>query len=72
MLIQPSMVTHWERIIKTLDSTDSLLDGIIATFCEECTWKTVSMAKPMLSKEVIPSLGPSHFSRQMDTVRSQV
>ena len=31
------------------------------------TWKTVSMARPMLSKEVIPEFGPCHFSRQMDT-----
>ena len=26
-------------------------------------WKTVSIAKPMLSKEVMPKLGPSHFSK---------
>ena len=35
-------------------------------------WKTVSIAKPMLSKEVMPWLGPSHFSVQRDTERSQV
>ena len=34
-------------------------------------WKTVSIAKPMLSKEVIPWLGPSHFSRQCDTLTQQ-
>lgn len=28
-------------------------------------WKTVSMAKPMLSKDVIPWFGPSHFSRHV-------
>ena len=26
------------------------------------TWNTVSIAKPILSKDVIPLLGPSHFS----------
>ena len=35
-------------------------------------WKTVSMAKPMLSKDVMPWLGPSHFSVQRDSERSQV
>ena len=29
-------------------------------------WNTVSMARMMLSKEVMPLLGPSHFSRQTD------
>lgn len=28
-------------------------------------WKTVSMAKPMLSKDVIPLFGPSHFSKHV-------
>ena len=37
-----------------------------------CTWKTVSMASPMLSKDVIPEFGPSHFSRQMETFPLQV
>ena len=35
-------------------------------------WNTVSMAKPMLSKEVMPWFGPSHFSEQMETSRSHV
>jgi hypothetical protein len=29
-------------------------------------WNTVNMAKPMLSKEVMPKFGPSHFSRHVD------
>ena len=33
-------------------------------------WKTVSMASPMLSKEVMPALGPGHFSRQTETLVS--
>ena len=32
----------------------------------------MSMASPMLSKEVIPALGPAHFSRQTDTLVSQM
>lgn len=28
-------------------------------------WKTVSMAKPMLSKDVMPLFGPSHFSKHV-------
>ena len=30
------------------------------------------MASPMLSKEVIPALGPAHFSRQTETLVSQM
>ena len=32
----------------------------------------MSMASPMLSKEVIPALGPAHFSRQTETLVSQM
>ena len=35
-------------------------------------WNTVSIANPILSKEVIPALGPAHFSRQTDTLVSQM
>ena len=35
-------------------------------------WKTVSMANPMLSKEVMPLLGPAHFSSHTATPASQV
>lgn len=28
-------------------------------------WKTVSIAKPMLSKDVMPLFGPSHFSKHV-------
>ena len=31
-------------------------------------WKVVSMASMMLSKLVIPWLGPVHFSRQIDSL----
>ena len=31
-------------------------------------WKTVSMARTMLSKLVIPWLGPSQFSRHTDSL----
>ena len=31
-------------------------------------WKVVSMASMMLSKLVMPELGPDHFSRQMDSL----
>ena len=31
------------------------------------TWKVVSMASMMLSKLVMPLLGPDHFSRQTDS-----
>ena len=36
------------------------------------TWKTVSIASPMLSKDVIPAFGPAHFSRHTDTFVSQM
>ena len=35
-------------------------------------WKTVNMANPMLSKDVIPWLGPVHFSKHIDVSGSQV
>ena len=31
------------------------------------TWNVVSIAKAMLSNEVIPLLGPSHFSKHIDS-----
>ena len=31
-------------------------------------WKTVSMARTMLSKLVIPWFGPSQFSKQTDSL----
>ena len=34
---------------------------------EGLTWKTVNIARAMLSNDVIPLLGPSHFSRQIDS-----
>ena len=30
------------------------------------TWNTVNIARMMLSNEVIPLFGPSHFSKQTD------
>ena len=35
-------------------------------------WNTVNIAKPMLSNEVIPLLGPSHFSRQTEKFESHM
>ena len=35
-------------------------------------WKTVSIASPMLSKEVSPSLGPAHFSRHTEVLVSHM
>ena len=35
-------------------------------------WNTVNIARPMLSKEVMPELGPVHFSRQTETSGSQM
>ena len=35
-------------------------------------WKTVNMARPMLSNEVMPKLGPCHFSKQTDVSGSHV
>ena len=35
-------------------------------------WNTVNMANPMLSKEVMPKLGPVHFSKQTEVRGSQV
>ena len=81
--VDPSLHGHalegiimiWKLLILMRGVMDGMIYQNLDTAVVEVlrfTWKTVSMAKPMLSKEVMPSLGPSHFSKQMDTVRSQV